>query len=560
MSNLLDAALWYSKKFGFSIIPVKHDKKPYLKWEQYQKEKATEDELREWWDKWPTASVGIVTGKISNLTVIDIDSQEGLEEIEKITPESFLTPTATTPGGGQHRYCLYHEGIRNAARFLPGCDVRSEGGYVIAPPSRNARGNYFWIKELHIFKKAISGLPEQYINSILSFSSITTPNDNTYYTRAREEAQQAQQAQQSATRLNFNKGGRDDSIFRVSNYLLKSGMPVSEIQQLLTLIATKVCNPPFPESEIPVKLQSAMQRIERREAGLTEELRELIAQHEGNINVTWAQQQATSATSPESRKKIRVILGRLVREGLLARTGLRAGEYRIIKRDTVKEDWKNAILQTFDLTLPLGMHQAVRTTPSSILCFAGVKNAGKTAFVMSIARLNCFKKSIYYFSSEITKEMFKERAAAHSSLDEWSIEFMREWDSLNIQDLLIPDGINIIDYLEPPRGDYSQMAVKMADIQKVLKGGIAIICLQKKKGEGMVAGGEYMVNKPHLFCHLDIVNYPVCKITIVHCKVPQQGYRNPGGLSVEYRVARNGVDINPYGKLHFTKWDGSEED
>jgi len=67
-NNILNAALNYSKK-GFSVIPIKPDKTPYLKWEKYQREKAGPDLIREWWDKWPDANVGIVTGAISGLNV-----------------------------------------------------------------------------------------------------------------------------------------------------------------------------------------------------------------------------------------------------------------------------------------------------------------------------------------------------------------------------------------------------------------------------------------------------------------------------------------------------------
>jgi hypothetical protein len=78
----IDAALLYLTEKKYSVIPVRGDKRPYIKWEQYQKERATEEEVRGWWKKWPNAMIGIITGKISDLAVIDIDTDEGREEIE----------------------------------------------------------------------------------------------------------------------------------------------------------------------------------------------------------------------------------------------------------------------------------------------------------------------------------------------------------------------------------------------------------------------------------------------------------------------------------------------
>ena len=61
MNNILKAALWYLKN-GYSVIPVKNDKKPLLKWEKYQNERATEPDVKGWFEKWPNAMLGVVTG------------------------------------------------------------------------------------------------------------------------------------------------------------------------------------------------------------------------------------------------------------------------------------------------------------------------------------------------------------------------------------------------------------------------------------------------------------------------------------------------------------------
>ena len=104
-------------------------------------------QIREWWRLYPTANIGIATGK--GLLVIDIDPKNGgsLEAINALVPLP-ATATVHTGGGGLHLYFSYDPGltIRNSAsKLAPGIDVRGENGYVVAPPSIHASGNrYRW--------------------------------------------------------------------------------------------------------------------------------------------------------------------------------------------------------------------------------------------------------------------------------------------------------------------------------------------------------------------------------------------------------------------------------
>jgi hypothetical protein len=145
MNPLLDAALKYREK-GFSVIPCSNDKKPLVPWLPYQQKCATDEEVRQWWAKYPDANVGIITGKISGITVIDFDSQEAIDYF--LTNFKGTTPCVDTPRG-MHAYFQYEEGTRNTVKVNGlDIDVRSDGGYVIAPPSINADGKpYRWLQE-----------------------------------------------------------------------------------------------------------------------------------------------------------------------------------------------------------------------------------------------------------------------------------------------------------------------------------------------------------------------------------------------------------------------------
>lgn len=107
--------------------------------------------IRRWWRQWPSANVAIRTGAASGLVVVDIDPDHGgartLDELVRRHGEIPDGPIVRTGSGGTHLF-FEHPGekVRNSAGVLgPGIDVRGDGGYVIAPPSRHISGaTYQW--------------------------------------------------------------------------------------------------------------------------------------------------------------------------------------------------------------------------------------------------------------------------------------------------------------------------------------------------------------------------------------------------------------------------------
>ena len=134
---------------GWSIVPLHpRGKVPLIPWEEFQRRRASMEKILGWLRRWPELNVGIVTGRISGIIVLDADTPTGQEYISRrhVPP----TPQAKT-GKGIHWYFRYPEGekgrsIRNVIRLVPGLDVKGDGGYVVAPPSIHPSGaKYEWI-------------------------------------------------------------------------------------------------------------------------------------------------------------------------------------------------------------------------------------------------------------------------------------------------------------------------------------------------------------------------------------------------------------------------------
>lgn len=141
---MLNFALKYLS-LGFSIIPLRPcSKEPLINWSEFQKRRASVEEATEWWTKWPDANLGIVTGLVSGVVVVDLDGPEGLESAKKL---GLRTSVQTITGRGTHLWYRYpNSNVQNAVKVLPGIDIRGDGGFIVAPPSIHETGlRYRWL-------------------------------------------------------------------------------------------------------------------------------------------------------------------------------------------------------------------------------------------------------------------------------------------------------------------------------------------------------------------------------------------------------------------------------
>jgi hypothetical protein len=148
--TMLDHALRYAE-LGLAVFPC-NGKVPMTS-RGFKDASTDEEQIRSWWRTCPKANIGMPTGRITKTFVLDVDAGSGgLETLEALQAEHgpIETRTARTGGGGLHFYFLYPDGAwGNRAGFLPGLDIRGDGGYVIVPPSSHqSGGSYAWLAEV----------------------------------------------------------------------------------------------------------------------------------------------------------------------------------------------------------------------------------------------------------------------------------------------------------------------------------------------------------------------------------------------------------------------------
>ena len=388
MTLLLESALIYLQKYNFSVIPVRPDKKPYVKWEEFQSRKSSKDEIIQWWNKWPNAMIGIVTGEISNLFVIDIDTKQGQENIESFLPDTLITPTCRSPRGGTHIYFKDpNEKLTVGAGVIPGTDFRGNGGYITAPPSSNGTGrSYEWLQGLSISDVPLANVPAQYLLFII--------NNSIRFIREQKDRKEFEIPM-------FVKGRRDNDLFHVANSLVKSRMPEEEIRQVIEKLALS-CNPPFPLREVPDKVESALKRSERASINLTEEIRAWISVTNGYFSVTNCYKSLENELGVTKRyisTNVRQIMHRFVKEGLLDRHPTTDGLFKKTIQDDIEEtNWKDTDERTVDIIWPFGIENLVHIKPKNIIVVAGSSDAGKTTFMLNVIEKNMNNHKINYFN------------------------------------------------------------------------------------------------------------------------------------------------------------------
>ncbi|WP_173180004.1 DnaB-like helicase C-terminal domain-containing protein [Desulfosarcina ovata] len=331
--------------------------------------------------------------------------------------------------------------------------------------------------------------------------------------------------------ISLEGDGRDEALTHLANHLVKGGMPVANIRKYMHFFGSH-CTPPLPEIEIQAKIKSALDRSEARDRNLTQDIRDLIVTTSGNITTTFVYQ-CQHLTTRDEKKKATAILSRLVKEGLIERTGNRAGEYRKVESECEQMDFLNAETETADIWLPFNLHRMVETMPGNLILIAGEPNAGKTGLLLNIIRQNQHKFETHYFNSEMGGSELRKRLSLFTDIlpSQWRFKAWERAD--NFADVIKPGKgrLNIIDFLEL-HDNFYEIGGRLAEIHKKLKGAVAIIALQKNAGVDTGLGGFRGLEKPRLYLAMSPGRLKIVKAK--NWKTDQ----NPNGLQYEFKVAQ----------------------
>lgn len=170
----IEKTIDFAVQHNLSIFPLYRKTEPepqWLpkeKWTPYQTKRATLRQMVGWIED-STKGMGLVTGKLNGIVVLDIDVKNGKNGWKYVKGKHLPpTPTVKTQSGGTHFYFKYPqnvEEIRNAVDLYgknTGVDVRGDGGFVVMPFTPG----YEWVDGLDFESIPLADIPEWLLNDL----------------------------------------------------------------------------------------------------------------------------------------------------------------------------------------------------------------------------------------------------------------------------------------------------------------------------------------------------------------------------------------------------------
>lgn len=252
----LDAALAYAAR-GWPVLPLE-GKEPIKSLATGGVHSATTDEaaIRGWWERFPSANIGIACGKVSGLIVVDADKRHGgLETLAGYC----LAPTLTveTGGGGLHLYYrLPDVPIKGGTRrFGVGVDCITNGLYVAAPPSVHPDTGepYRWISEAEIAELPAVLVEVATREKVARPSKVKATSSTPRSVDNRERARKWLATVPGAV---SGQGGHNATIRVAAALVNRFGLDRSTAEHLLG-DWNRTCTPPWSAKELKHKLDDA---------------------------------------------------------------------------------------------------------------------------------------------------------------------------------------------------------------------------------------------------------------------------------------------------------------
>ncbi len=223
--------------------PDKRGKNPMIRWGPYQERLPTVQDIRDWWTRWPNANIGMATGALSGVIVLDCDSGEA-RQLALARGGLERTPAVWTGTPGGTHFWMAHPGyeVRNFAKDIPGTDFRGDGGYVLLPPSKHWKGaTYRWNE--HTVGMSPAPVPEWLAELFRDKAAPGGADGGSGDPLDVEEMLRG-----------FDQGERDTGLFKLAARFRHDDQPQAYAEALIQ-VAARNCRPPFDPADAVGKVR-----------------------------------------------------------------------------------------------------------------------------------------------------------------------------------------------------------------------------------------------------------------------------------------------------------------
>jgi len=486
--------------------------------------------------------------RLDNYLALDPDDEAAVNLLQKMEDDGFLPPTLTWETWRGHPVRLYcaRADTPKTVQYKKGVHLElrtSSGSYVLIPPSVVKGNKYRFVREMEP-----SLLPKDSLSELAA--------------RVQALAQKVKpvpdfDAQHDSRRLNpniplttFEQGSRDNDLYTLALSLFLQGWSRDGVSNACLAVA-RGCRPPFPDKEVHIKVQSAWKAALQKAKPVAAMVREWINDLAGDGAFTVNDIIKELALEPGRKTYTTVYqaLTALRQSNDIVPVGSKRGVFRKVNNDAPVLDILSAAVSPMDLRWPLGLHKAINFYPGNLAVFAGETNSGKTAYLLNFVMENLeqWGGRIRYLSSEGGVQELRSRLNLFSyefgiPIEKWlCVDWRERYD--NFQDIIHPHWINIVDYLEV-NDEFWKIGEPLKEISKKLDTGIAVIAVQKKRGERLGRGGDFGTQRPRLYCTLgkDPKNSNlILRMEKGKAKI-SDAFDTNGGYRITFRI-RNGCKL-----------------
>ena len=256
MSLLLEAALrrartgacvlplWWTDDTGICQCPkgtacASPGKHPLLKRGLHDASRD-EDDITEWWRRWPRANVGVRTDQTPR---VDIDLVEVADALVGDVAVAAETEIVRTPRGGLHIALVTSAPVRGGSLYLSDGrklgDLKAANGYVLVPPSKIGRNHYELVSPEHGHVKAEDD-PRGWLARLLPAFGFELGDGPAAGTR-----------DYRGLSGNVHEGeGRHNALVSYAGRVWIEDMGADTLAALLCEINRRQCRPPLSEDEV----------------------------------------------------------------------------------------------------------------------------------------------------------------------------------------------------------------------------------------------------------------------------------------------------------------------
>lgn len=532
---------------------------------------SEEAKIRNWWAKWPKANIGIATGEKSGIVAVDIDPRHsGDESWQKLEASNGKVNTvqSLTGGGGCHYLFGYPKDtkITNGAEIgnNKGVDIRGDGGYIVGPGSdHHSGGRYEWELSSHPDEIPLAPMPEWLIKICLNGNGPkqTTTSPEQPITEGRRNVALTALAG-TMRRPGMTQAAILAALMEENRLRCKPPLSDKAVERIAASVSKY---PPEPDVMDGIPEEWMVEEIENTDKTdktpqtLTKLTNEQITDKTDNIDIVdivdttdivdktytltrgraiwklvdqWLAEHSGEKFDLDTICRHLDVKARGDRHHVIKKLSYEVSHqaleksdklYRSINKEYVIIDWVNASpAPPLTIEWPYGIDDItgfgfdghVIISPGDIIVLAGVSNMGKSLWCLNLLWNNMDTYPCTLMGNEYEAGKFKRRISKMTWRDPINedgtpkFELIERYD--NWQDIIRPDNINIIDWINLGENFYAIGKI-IEKIKSKLRDGIAIIVLQKSEGKPLGTGGDFSQHLASLYLTIDFGRMTVVK-------------------------------------------------